>query len=195
MRKRVAIILMAAGLILIAISASFLIYNNYENTRAEERAEELMGLIHGYVDENSSDIPADPFDTEMVVKEIDGYGYVGYISVPVIDMELPVMSECDDERLKIAPCRDYGSTKTDNLIIAGHNYRIHFGYISNLTAGDIVMFTDMENTLSTYRVNSVEILLSTDFDKVKDRGDDLVLYTCNYSGTKRIVVRCSYVEN
>ena len=50
MRKRVAIILMAAGLILIAISASFLIYNNYENKRAEERAGELMGLIHGYVD-------------------------------------------------------------------------------------------------------------------------------------------------
>lgn len=194
MKKKLAVLLMSLGVLLIAAAAGVLVYNSYENKKAEEGSDIIVQSIRGYIEEKSlQDVVIDPFDEEMTVREIDGYGYIGYISVPKLEMDLPVMAECDNDRLKISPCRYYGSTKTDNLVIAAHNYKVHFGYLGNLKAGDLVIFTDMDAEVHKYIVNDVELLMPTDVDKVKDTGDDLILYTCNYGGTKRVVVRCSYV--
>ena len=122
----------------------------------------------------------------MVIKEINGYGYIGYLSIPALQLDLSVMSEWDYGRLKISPCRYYGSTKTDNLVIAAHNYRFHFGYLGHLKPGETVVFTDMESEKHIYQVTAVEQLMPTDVDKVKDSGDDMILYTCTYGGAKRI---------
>lgn len=75
----------------------------------------------------------DPYATEMTEVEIDGYYYIGYISIPALGMELPVMSDWSYPQLNISPCRYAGSTKTDDLVIAGHNYTRHFGGIKNLS--------------------------------------------------------------
>ena len=193
MRRKIAITLMAVGILLIGFAMGLLIYNNYENKKAQESAEQLIETIRLSIAENElKDEIIDPFDEEMTVKEINGYGYIGYISVPALNIDLPVMSEWDYGRLKISPCRYYGSTKTDNLVIAAHNYIVHFKYLGNLKQGDDIIFTDMDAQIHSYKVDSVELLMPTDVDKVKDSGSDLILYTCTYGGAKRIVVRCSY---
>ena len=43
---------------------------------------------------------AKPLDPNMPTVEIDGY-----LSVPSVGLELPVMAEWDYDRLKTAPCR------------------------------------------------------------------------------------------
>lgn len=195
MRRKVAVTLMCVGILLIGFALGLLIYNNYENRRAQESADALIESIRINIAENElKGVETDPFDEEMTVKEIDGYGYIGYISVPRLNIDLPVMSEWDYNRLKISPCRYYGSTKTDNLVIAAHNYKVHFGYLGNLQPGDVVIFTDMDADVHNYKVDFVELLMPTDVDKVKESGDDLILYTCTYGGVKRIVVRCSYSD-
>ena len=193
MKRKVAIALMSVGILFIGFATGLLIYNNYENKKARESSDVMMESIRLSIAENElKDVIYDPFDEEMKIKDIDGYGYIGYLSVPALNLDLPVMSEWDYGRLKIAPCRYYGSTKTDNLVIAAHNYRFHFGYLGRLKVGDSVVFTDMEARFYRYKVTSVEQLMPTDVDKVKDSGDDLILYTCTYGGAKRITVRCSY---
>ncbi len=193
MKRKLAITFMSVGFILIFSAVCLLIYNNYENRKAQNSSDALVESIRLSMSEGQSgDVTADPFDDEMNVREIDGYGYIGYISIPSLNLDLPVMSEWDYSRLKISPCRYYGSTKTDHLVIAAHNYRVHFGYLGNLEQGDSVIFTDMESEIHRYRVDSVELLMPTDVDKVKDSGDNLILYTCTYGGAKRITVRCSY---
>lgn len=218
MKRKIAISFMAVGILLIGFAMGLLIYNNYENQKARESSDLLVESIRLLIEEdqenknnpagtdsslgntisrgiseNESEEPiSDPFDEEMKIEEIDGYGYIGYLSIPSLGLDLPVMSEWDYSRLKIAPCRYYGSTKTDNLVIAAHNYKGHFGYLKNLQAGDLVMFTDMDSEVYYYNVDLVESLMPTDVDKVKDCGNDLVLYTCTYGGAERIVVRCSY---
>lgn len=195
MKRKVAIALMSVGILFIGFATGLLIYNNYENKKARESSDVMMESIRLSIAENElKDVIYDPFDEEMKIKDIDGYGYIGYLSVPALNLDLPVMSEWDYGRLKIAPCRYYGSTKTDNLVIAAHNYRFHFGYLGRLKVGDSVVFTDMEARIYRYKVTSVEQLMPTDVDKVKDSGDDLILYTCTYGGAKRITVRCSYVN-
>ena len=192
MKKKIGKALIATGLILIFCAAALLLYNNYESKKAEEQANALMNSLVNSIGQNQSG-DFDPFDKEMKVVEIDGYGYIGYISVPDLNLNLPVMAECDYSRLKISPCRYYGSTKTDNLVVAAHNYRSHFGYIGKLDPGATITFTDMEGKKKTYTVTTIEILPPTDTEKVKDTGDDLILYTCTYRGVSRIVVRCAEV--
>lgn len=195
MKRKIAITFMTLGILFIGFAMGLLIYNSYESKRAQESSDVLMESIRLSIAENElKNNIIDPFDEEMRIKEIDGYGYIGYLSIPALELDLPVMSEWDYGRLKISPCRYFGSTKTDNLVIAAHNYRFHFGYLGNLKPGDTVIFTDMDSEIRRYKVDSVELLMPTDVDKVKDSGDDLILYTCTYGGAKRITVRCSYAK-
>lgn len=192
--RKTGIAFMITGAICIVSALALLLYNNAESKKAHDASSELIESLRTVIAENE-DIPVDPFDDEMRVTDIDGYGYIGYLTIPALELDLPVMADWDYTRLKIAPCRYFGSAKTDNLVIAAHNYKYHFGYLGHLSVGDIVIFTDMDARVYNYKVDSVELLEATDVDKVKNTGDDLILYTCNYSGTMRVTVRCSYVEN
>lgn len=196
MKKKLGIFFMIAGIICLTAAIVLLTYNNIENENSKKASSAVMVSIKSSIEANEpAPYDEDPFDTEMLTVNIDGYDYIGYLSIPRIELELPVMSEWDYSRLKIAACRYYGSTKTDNLVIAAHNYSSQFGYLGNLTEDDVVMFTDMENENHTYKVTLVELLQPQETDRVKDTGDDLILYTCNYRGDARITVRCSRVDS
>lgn len=191
MKKKIGIAFMMSGLALIIFAAALLLYNNSENKRAEEQADVIVDSLMVEIEQNRlAEIETDPFETEMKSVEINGNGYIGYICIPVLGIELPVMDNWDYNKLKISPCRYYGSTKTDNLVIAAHNYRSHFKYLDRLKPEDKIIFTDMEGNNHTYTVAAIEALKPTETEKVKDTGDDLILYTCTYSGNDRIVVRC-----
>lgn len=192
MKRKIGITLVTVGLCLILFAVALLFYNNYENKKAEEQSDKLVNSLVDMAN-SQANTEVDPFDTEMKVVDIDGYGYIGYLEIPELDLNLPVMSEWDYPRLKIAPCRYYGSTKTDNLVICAHNFRSHFGYVGKLNVDSTIIFTDMEGTKQMYTVTSVEILQPADVDKVKDTGDDLILYTCTYGGRTRVVIRCTKV--
>ena len=115
--------------------------------------------------------------------------------VPVLLVpELPVMAEWDDTRLKLAPCRYSGSTKTDDLVIAAHNYARHFGGLQTLQPGDAVWFTDMDGVVTAYEVAAVEVLQPTAVEEMTAGEYDLTLFTCTYGGRSRVTVRCDRVE-
>ncbi len=190
MRKKVGITLVIIGLCPILFAIGLLLYNNFENKRAQEQSNAVVNALMDF--KTSGEI--DPFDTEMKVVDIDGYGYIGYLTIPQLDLHLPVMSQWDYTRLQVAPCRYYGSTKTGNLVICAHNYKSHFGYIGNLTIDSAISFTDMEGATKNYRVTAVEILQPSQTKDVKDTGDDLILYTCTYGGRTRVVVRCENID-
>lgn len=178
---------------MIFCALSLLVFNNVQSKKAYENSLGVMEFLKSEIAENqNSEDKKDPFETEMTTFEIDGYEYIGYVKISKLNLDLPVMATIDKTRLKTAVCRYYGSVKTDNLILAAHNYRYHFGYLSKLTHGDEIIFTDVESNEYVYTVTSLETLLPSDTDKVKDSGDDLILYTCTYGGAKRVVVRCAY---
>lgn len=165
-----------------------------ETEKTEEPAEEVR---------EEEELPAEPEEPseeeaeespKMTVEQIAGYGYIGILSIPSLGLDLPVMDECTDGNLKKAPCRYHGSTAEDNLVIAGHNYRQHFGYLSNVNYGDEVTFTDMDGTVHRYEVGLVEVLAATAVDEMNNSDWELSLYTCTYSGTERITVRCERTE-
>ena len=130
---------------------------------------------------------------EMKVVEIDGYGYIGYLEVPDLSLQLPVMAECDYKRLKIAPCRQFCAVGTNDLVIAAHNYDRHFGRLKTLQGGESVTFTDMDGIVTSYEVEKVETLKPTAVDEVQNSDYDLVLYTCTLGGKTRVTVLCNRI--
>lgn len=186
---------MMLGIVLISSALLLLLYNIREDNMARYASDMALANIQKNISEEISygKYHKDPY--EMTVKEIDGYGYIGYLFIPSLELELPIMSDWDYERLKIAPCRQFGSSKQDNLVIAGHNYTSHFGALPDLETGDILMFTDMDGITITYTVESIGVIEPTAVDVVKYNEWDLTLYTCTYGGKNRVIINCDRQDN
>ena len=196
MRNKLGTICMILGTVLILAALSLFLWNRREAEQAGEAAADILPQVVEQIAETAAEAPAppDPLDPTMTEVEIDGYLYIGYLSIPALGLELPVMSEWDYNRLNIAPCRYSGSTKTDDLVIAAHNFAQHFGGLSGLTGGEQVIFVDMDNVVSTYTVVAVEILAPTAVEEMTNGEYDLSLYTCTYGGRSRVTVRCDRTE-
>lgn len=124
---------------------------------------------------------------------VEGYEYIGYLSFPVVDINLPVMSQWDYARLKIAPCRQFGTLAGDNLVIAAHNFERHFGYLHKAMVGDPIYFTDIEGHSVEYAIEKIQIIKPTQVADVEESGYDLVMYTCTFDSSSRVVVFCNRV--
>lgn len=132
----------------------------------------------------------EPYTTGPVTM-VGDYEYIGVLDLPARNLSLPIMSDWDYERLKMAPCRQFGSAATDDLVIAGHNYINHFGSLGMLKAGDSVTFTGTDGAVNTYVVSETATISPTETEKVTESGYPLVLYTCTYGRQSRIVIYCS----
>lgn len=129
-------------------------------------------------------------DIEMPIEEIDGHAYIGVLEIPALEISLPVMSEWDYKKFKIAPCRYVGSVYSGDIVIAAHNYDRHFGQIKTLQLGDEVRFTDVEGNVFVYAVCDTETLGKKDVLQMEAGEWDLTLFTCTPGGAKRVTVRC-----
>ena len=184
------------GVVLLLAALGLYGYNRWEDAQAGAEAQTVVQDLQEKVVEQTQSAASAPaidyssLDPELPVVELDGYEYVGTVSIPAIGIDLPVMSEWSYPRLKIAPCRQFGSSRTDDLVIAAHNYESHFGKLSSLTAGDSVIFTDMDGIVNGYVVNKVEVLAPHSVEEVEHSGYALVLYTCTYGGKTRVTVFC-----
>jgi len=204
MKRRLGILFVLAGLVLVLSALTLYGIQMWQEKKAGDAAEEALLAVKEQVnEEESEDISEDEKNTdaqdEMTVVYIDGWGYIGYLSIPSIGLELPVMAEWSYEGLDIAPGRFSGSVFTDDLVIAGHNYRRHFSPIKNVSVGTLVVFTDMDGNTYYYEVSDVENLQPVQVEEMKGlTGEDdwdLTLFTCTTGGTARCAVRCVRVES
>lgn len=186
--------LIILGFFLITISASLVIYNNYKEIVAGKKSKEVLTIMKTTFN-NTNQIIIDEEIKEMKMVNINGYDYIGTITIPSLNLELPIMSDYDYNRLNIAPCRYYGSIYTDDLIICGHSYKTHFKYLSNLKQKDIVIFTDVNGYNYFYEVLEIEVLNPKEVSEMIDNDFDLTLYTCTNDGLNRITVRCNKIIN
>ena len=139
--------------------------------------------------------PAQP--QTMATVEIDGNVYIGYISIPEIGIELPVLAEWSYPNLKIAPCRYVGNIYENDLILCAHNYATHFGKIGNLHTDDEIIFTDAAGKKHRYGVINIEQLPGTAVEEIQfGNADDwdLTLFTCTIGGQSRVTVRAVRIE-
>ncbi len=211
--KKRGLILIVVGLLCITAALFLIAYNFIDEKRAERFVSDallkLEEQINDYEEKDSHQATAMPTPNEtllpeeveypdyiinpemdMPTKEIEGNEYIGILSIPSLELELPIMSEWSYSKLKEAPCRYDGSVYLNDLIIAAHNYKRHFGSIKNLQEGDEIVFTDIDSNVFRYEIVLVETLMPTDIELMKAEEWDLTLFTCTKGGSYRVTVRC-----
>lgn len=201
MRKALGAVCMSFGAALLIGALALFLWNQNEADRAEQASVALIPLLNAAIAEREEPettpiqpgTPPEllpPEKKQMTEVEIDGYSYIGYLSIPSQGLELPVMSQWDYPRLKIAPCRYSGTTMEENLVLIAHNYRGHFGPLRQLQLGDEVLFTDMDGAVNVYQVAAVDVVPPASTEEVTAGSFDLALVTCTYGGKTRLVVYC-----
>lgn len=207
MRKGFGVCCIILGICCLIASVGFIVYNHWEEENAQSASENILqnvrkSILDNTYDESTSeesdrdesveitvDIPR-----EMLITQVNGYDCIGVLSIPVLDLELPVLTDWSYAKLKIAPCHYFGSYFEKDFVIAAHNYRSHFGRLSALQPKDLVLFTDVSGTVHCYEVILLETLPGNATEEMITSGFDLSLYTCTPGGASRVTVRCNSIS-
>lgn len=203
------------GIVLIGLGASLIMagillggYNLWDEQRAETSAQAALEQLNHVVpvpEAAPAELQLDPEEIEvpdyllnpemeMPVQQLDGIPYIGVLSIPALEIEMPIVSQWSDALSRTAPCRYYGSVYQNNMVVAGHNYRNHFGRLSKISIGDHITFVDMDGNVFEYEVVDVEVLQPNQIEAMCDEQWDLTLFTCTLDGQKRLTVRCEVIE-
>lgn len=183
--------LIILGILCILLSITLYIKNKYQELDTGKKSKEILDIIETKI--NVSDKEEIKSNTEDLVLNISGYDYIGVISIPSLNIKLPIMRETDYDRLAISPCKYYGNINTNDLVLCAHDYVNQFGKISNLKENDIIIITDVLGNNYVYKVVLTEELNPTDITNMIESPFDLTLYTCSYGALKRITVRCNRI--
>nr|MBQ8244833.1 sortase [Oscillospiraceae bacterium] len=203
MKAKFGSILMFLGTALIFGALALFLYNQEESNTAGQAAQALMPQLIEEIRMDTGAVPdstmptfevpeiyLDESDFVMTEVEIDGRMYIGYLSIPELKLELPILSDWSYPSLQVAPCRYFGTVKGGNLVLMAHNYDKHFGRISKLREGDSVVFVDMDGGTTAYEVVARDVLDPSAVEEMTAGDYDLALFTCTYGGEKRVTVYC-----
>ena len=205
-KRRIGLVMMLVGILAALAGLALGGYNLWDDKRAGEEAESVLVEFARHreaivttpgpePEPDETPAPTPEPDREMPVFELDGYRYIGTVSIPAIELELPVQEDWSLQLLKLTPCRYKGTVYREDLIICAHNYATHFGRLKNLLPGDEVLFTDVEGSEYRYTVTLLEDLAGTAVEEMESGEWDLTLFTCTLGGRTRVTVRCTLAES
>ncbi|TDM19630.1 class A sortase [Macrococcoides canis] len=134
-------------------------------------------------------------------QEVNMNFLIGYIQIPEVNLELPVLEGLTNENLNVAtgtmkPGQEMGKR---NYAIAGHhmpNENLLFSPLMRVKIGDLVYLTDKDRTY-VYKVTKTEVLSIDRGDVIEDsEGDKIItLITCtDLQGTARWMVRGELIK-
>lgn len=187
------------GLVLLAGALGLTLYNYREGETADRSAQSVVAQIQAartgqlqaadtalqeFLLQKDEPVP------EMATVLIDNHLYIGTLTIPKYNLELPVMQDWDYDKLNISPCRYTGSYFTNDLIIAGHNFPRHFSPLKQIPLGSDIYFTTADELVYHYVVDAVERLDGTAVEEMLSGDWDLTLFTCNNGGVTRCTIRC-----
>ena len=192
------------------------IYHFYTENQIEAMNNEIVSKMFVQMDkEKSNENNVDIFDTVNVARDgeelieegddqtkkeslvpADGREYIGIIEVQELGIRLPVLKNYTDADMKTTPCVYFGTRENDNLVIVGHNYDSQFGNFNKLDSSQEVnaILTLLDGTKYYYKSKSLENLNPNQIDEMLSGEWDMTLFTCSYSGEKRIALRFDLVR-
>lgn len=195
-------VLTALGAILLLSSAALETVNINTDRKGKEKSEHIVSEIKEFLIDKPDNNPiSDAADNnEGSVSEdfviVDGEKYLGILTIPEIGIELPVSHDYSYEQMSESLCRYSGSLEDKDMIICGHNYRSFLQELDQVDEGDSIIFTDFRGVNYEYIVNEIQLIGGYELSKLLKGGEDwdMSLFTCNYSGYSRYVIRCKLVK-
>lgn len=195
--KRRLIFWLLPGLVLL-VAGGVLLYSNYMREQSARQAS--LAILSALHTESGAAEVAAPDNTGTAPAELSSasdkltlatQNAAGVLELPDLNLTLPVLSDCTPELLELAPCfYGEGQTEKEKLVIAGHSYEGHFGSLSALQEGDSVLYTPLHGSPRRYTVSFTEEIAGDDTEGLWLGDWSLSLFTCNFDGGRRVVVRC-----
>lgn len=134
--------------------------------------------------------------TALELNSTDAYSIIGIVEIPKINVKYPILSDTNDELLKISVCRFYGPNpnKVGNLCIAAHNYDDNrfFSNLYQLNIGDFIHIYDASNSLVSYYIYDKFEICKTDTSCTNQNTNgkrEITLLTCNNINKNRLIVK------
>ena len=213
MRSKIGNLFIILGTVLLLGALSLFLHNRQEAEEARQSSnahlQQLVQVLNEEQQEMADEagtardwllqqvLPPKEFLTEedlkMTETVIDGHAYIGYLSIPSLKLELPILSDWSYAKLNIAPCRYDGTVRGEDLVLMAHNYASHFGTIAQLQEGDSVIFVDMDGLATHYQVVGQDVLDPYAVEEMTAGLYDLTLFTCTYGGKSRVTVYCDRI--
>ena len=194
MKNKIGKALIGIGVFLILAAFILVLYNFYREYNAKKKVEKYLPKLEKIIKDHSGGNNNADNEKSSKTMNIDGMNFLGILSVPSKNLELPILADYSYELLDTAPCRYSGSYDSDDLVIGGHNYRSHFSKLKSIKNGEEIFFTSFNGTVYKYSVLRVEILEPTQIEDLINKQNtddwDLTLFTCTSSGAARRVIRC-----
>lgn len=186
-KKNKGLIFLLIGCVLLVVAAGWYGYNIIEDNNAGKQANSILEkLDHQQNDQDKTE--------NQTVIIVEGDAFCGKVIIEKLGVELPVYNEWSYKKLKTAPCRYTGGIDTNNIIIAAHNYKSHFGNLKQLISGDKITFLDAYGTAHSYKVCETVVLDGTAVSDMHSGGWDFTLFTCTKGGEQRVTVRCEKIN-
>ena len=183
LKRNKGVLFLILGFLLILIACGWYIFNIAEDKSAGQQASDILTEFDNAQKENP--------DKNAPVITVGGDAFCGKVIIEKLSLELPIYDEWNYTRLKSAPCRYVGCVDTNDIIIAGHNYKSHFGSLKKLVIGDEIEFVDAYGNSHLYEVCELITLDGTAVSDMQSGGWDFTLFTCTKGGAQRVTVRCN----
>lgn len=120
---------------------------------------------------------------------------IGLIEIPKINISYPILSNSNENLLKISVCRFSGPlpNRVGNMCIAGHNYNntLMFSKLNKLNIGDSIYISDLNNTKLEYVIYNKFRVKQNNLNCTENSNEvEITLITCNEgNNSERIVVK------
>lgn len=181
----------ALSIFIILSCTVYYLYNINATKRKEQLSKQLLSTYNInmlYAEEENYSTTLDN------IKNVDPF-VIGLIEIKKLDIIYPILSDVNDDYLKIATCRFYGPMPNEigNLCIAAHNYHDtrFFSQINKLNVGDSINIYDLQGNIIEYIVNDKFTVSAEDsgiLTQETNGNRKITLLTCNNRGTNRLVV-------
>ena len=181
-------LLVAAGALLLLAGALLAGQNLLTERRAARQTADLLAAV-----ETRIAAPADLPAPEVTGDPWAGYEVIGVVGLPDLGLSLPVLADYTQDLLAVAPCRytDDLALEPGQLVVAGHNYRTHFGRLGELAPGSRITWQNLDGVTYTFTVTEVTEIDAGDREALEQGDWDLTLFTCDVTRTRRILVRAA----
>ena len=206
--SKVLTVLLAIVIIAILGLLGYLAYDYYQNYVISTDANDFVDDFQGEVadgeanDNNTNTSTEDPFNqiestntTGGTSKTYKGFGVLGTIEIPSINLKYPVLDKVTPKSIETAVAFLYGTglNQPGNSVIIGHNYRngLFFSNLKKVNVGEKIYITDIEGNRVEYTIyNKFEAAENDTSFYQRDTGGkpEITLSTCTDDSSARIII-------
>ena len=200
-RKKLLIVFkyqFAISILIIVVCFIYYMYNLYTIKQKETISKKLLANF------NINLLYADTsgYETSSIeVEESNNSSFIiGLIEIKKLKIIYPILSEVNDDLLKIATCRFYGPMPNEvgNMCIAAHNYHDYrfFSRLNLLEIGDSIYIYDQYGNILEYHVTSKYTIDAYDNSCINQNTNgekQITLLTCNNVSGSRLVVKANAI--